>query len=79
MKRRLNTALASQLAIAFRRPLLPSRRICKKQGYPSKGAAEAGLRSLVKRGLHRPEEGTIHAYQCPRCLQWHTGHALKEE
>lgn len=49
-----------------------------KTGHATPGAAAAALRSLVKRGLDRPEHGDNHVYQCPRCLKYHTGHQRKE-
>jgi hypothetical protein len=50
--------------------------VCKRTGkhrHKSKGSAEAALRSLVKRGLDRPEEGELHVYECS-CRRWHVGH-----
>jgi hypothetical protein len=32
------------------------------------------MRSVVRRGLHRPESGSLNVYRCPRCLDWHVGH-----
>jgi hypothetical protein len=48
--------------------------LCRKRRYSTRGAAEAAMRSLIRRELHRPEDGRLHAYQCPRCLTWHVGH-----
>lgn len=47
---------------------------CAKTAFKSQGLAEASIRSLVKRGLDRPEHGLIRAFRCPRCRLWHTGH-----
>ena len=51
---------------------------CKgKLRHSSRGSAESAMRSLIRRGLHRPEEGDLNVYQCPRCLTWHVGHTRK--
>lgn len=47
---------------------------CAKTAFKTQGLAEASIRSLVKRGLDRPEHGLIRAFRCPRCRLWHTGH-----
>lgn len=46
----------------------------RKRRHSSQGAAEAAMRSLAKRELHRPEDGALNVYACPRCLTWHVGH-----
>jgi len=46
-----------------------------KRRHASAGAAQAAMRSLVRRDLHRPEQGTLHVYRCHRCLTWHVGHS----
>lgn len=48
--------------------------LCRKRRYSTPGAAEAAMRSLIRRELHRPELGTLNVYQCRRCLAWHVGH-----
>jgi hypothetical protein len=50
-------------------------RLCRhKFRHPTRGAAEAAMRSLVRRERHCPEAGTLNVYRCPRCLAWHVGH-----
>jgi hypothetical protein len=67
-----------RLADAGLRPIaarLNAARLCKrKYRHSTRGAAEAALRSLIGRELHRPELGTLNVYRCPRCLAWHVGH-----
>ena len=61
------------------RARLNAGRFCKrKQRHPTRGAAEAAMRSLMRRELHRPEVGTLNVYWCPRCLNWHVGHQHKQ-
>ena len=54
-------------------------RRCRKEVHRSRGAAEAQMRSILRRGLAK-DEGTIHVYRCPECSQhdqrdaWHVGH-----
>jgi hypothetical protein len=50
-----------------------------KWRHPSKGAADAAIRSLIRRGLHRPEDGRLHSYPCVRCFRWHVGHSRTGE
>ena len=50
-----------------------------KQRHRSRGAAEAAMRSLILRGLHRPDGGGLNVYHGPRCLSWHVGHTLRKE
>jgi hypothetical protein len=50
----------------------------RKRQHRSQGAAEAAIRSLIKRGLHRPEDGALNSYHCPRCLRWHVGHRRED-
>lgn len=48
-----------------------------KQRFKSKGAAEAAIRSLLRRDdieVHRPE--SLESYPCPWCGNWHFGHQL---
>lgn len=45
----------------------------RKQRLESRGAAEAQMRSLLKRGLEK-DAATIRAYACPHCGFWHVGH-----
>jgi hypothetical protein len=45
--------------------------------HSSRGIAEAASRSLGRRALDRPEEGSLNTYRCPRCLCWHVGHTRR--
>jgi hypothetical protein len=45
-----------------------------KEQHRSQGAAEAQVRSLVKRGLEKDLQA-IHAYRCPHCDFFHVGHS----
>jgi hypothetical protein len=49
------------------------RRCVKKERHTSEGAAQAALRSLLRRGL-ATDPARIHVYRCPHCDGWHTGH-----
>jgi hypothetical protein len=49
------------------------RRPCwRKQGYPSLGAAQAHLRSLL-RFPHVHDAHRLNAYRCPHCSDYHVG------
>jgi hypothetical protein len=48
-----------------------------KRRHASEGASRAAMRSLVRRDLHRPDQGALHVYRCPRCLTWHVGHSSR--
>lgn len=45
-----------------------------KARHMSKGAADASIRSLQRRGLDEPDRGELRAYFCVRCRTWHVGH-----
>jgi len=49
------------------------RRCWPKAQCDTKGAAEAQMRSLLKRGLEK-NAATVHVYECPHCRYWHVGH-----
>ena len=53
--------------------------LCRKHRHSTSGAAEAAMRSLIRRGLHSRELGTLNVYQCRRCLAWHVGHTRERE
>ncbi len=53
------------------RSLLP--KCWPKRQYKSRGAADAGARSLLRRGLEKNAD-LLHSYECPFCRHWHTGH-----
>jgi hypothetical protein len=58
------------------RPVTHDPNVCKRTGkwrHKSEGAADASIRSLVKRELHQPDKGELHAYEC-KCGAWHVGH-----
>ena len=58
---------------------LNATRFCKRKlRHPTRGAAEAAMRSLIRRGMHCPEVGTLNVYKCPRCLAWHVGHRYEK-
>lgn len=44
-----------------------------KTQHETMGQAQAAVRSLLRRELAK-DTATIHAYQCPTCLKFHTGH-----
>jgi hypothetical protein len=44
----------------------------RKQKWATEAAAQAQLRSIVKRGLEKDPE-RIRVYKCP-CGAWHVGH-----
>ncbi len=46
----------------------------RKEKHASKGAAEAHLRSLAKRGKLKDKD-TVNVYKCPHCGSWHVGHS----
>jgi hypothetical protein len=48
---------------------------CTKQAHKSKGAAEAQLRSITRRGLYAAP-GELRSYWCPQCQAWHIGHYI---
>lgn len=50
-----------------------ARRCWPKEPHATRGAADAQLRSILKRGLAKDEE-RIHVYRCPFCRRWHVGH-----
>lgn len=52
------------------------RRCFPKERCPTRGAAEAQMRSIVRRGLEKDAD-RIHCYQCPHCGDWHVGHRPK--
>lgn len=52
-----------------------ARKCWPKEQHRTQGAAEAAMRSLLKRGLEKDAE-KLHAYLCPFCKFWHTGHGL---
>lgn len=72
-----------RLADAGLRAIRNQQRECTKcrgkDRHKSSGAAEAAVRSLIRRGQHRPEEGELNVYHCPRCLKWHVGHRHPKE
>jgi hypothetical protein len=47
---------------------VPKKRPCAKLCYPSRGAAEAAIASLLRR---HPEIVYKRAYRCGRCKAWH--------
>lgn len=58
-------------------PLREHARKCwPKEQCESRGAAEAQMRSIVKRGLEKNID-TIHVYECPHCHMWHVGHSAE--
>ena len=53
--------------------LKPHARACwPKAMCASREAAQAQLRSIIKRGLEK--NNRIHPYRCPHCRSWHVGH-----
>jgi hypothetical protein len=50
-----------------------ARRCFPKEQHATRGAAEAQMRSLLKRDLEKDRE-RVHAYECPHCASWHVGH-----
>ena len=61
------------------RARLRAAQFCKRKlRHRTRGAAEAAMRSLVRRDLDRPEIGALNVYKCPRCLSWHVGHSREE-
>jgi hypothetical protein len=42
-----------------------------KHKHKSEGAADAAIRSMVKRNL--PDTDKMRAYRCVTCFSWHTG------
>lgn len=51
-----------------------ARRCWPKEQCESQGAAEAQMRSLLRRGLEKNAD-TVHVYHCPHCRMWHVGHS----
>lgn len=49
------------------------RKCWPKEQCESRGAAEAQLRSLERRGLLK-DITLAHVYECPFCHSWHVGH-----
>jgi hypothetical protein len=52
-------------------------RFCGGRGkvrHTSRGAAQAALRSLIRRGAFAYGVDRLNVYHCPRCHAWHTGH-----
>jgi hypothetical protein len=49
-----------------------ARRCFPKEQHTTRGKAEAQMRSLLKRDLHKNER--LHVYECPHCGAWHVGH-----
>jgi hypothetical protein len=43
-----------------------------KEQHETRGAAEAQMRSITRRGLEK--NPAIHVYKCPHCKTWHVGH-----
>jgi hypothetical protein len=62
----------NQMEMAFRQ-VTRVRRCFPKEQCATQGAAEAQMRSIVRRGLEKNIE-TIHVYRCPDCGAWHVGH-----
>lgn len=58
-----------------RRRAKDQRRCWPKEQHRTKGAAEAQMRSIVRRGLAKNLE-KIHVYVCPHCRCYHVGHGL---
>jgi hypothetical protein len=54
-----------------------ARRCWPKTQWISRGAAEAQMRSLMKRDLTK--NSTCHVYACPHCRFWHVGHHHTQE
>lgn len=50
----------------------------RKERWPSRGAAEAQLRSILRRGKAK-DVRRINVYECPHCRLFHVGHRLKEK
>lgn len=50
-----------------------ARKCWPKEMHETRGAAEAQMRSIQKRGLEK-DASRIHVYQCPHCQKWHVGH-----
>jgi hypothetical protein len=67
-----------KLADAGLRPIARRLRLLQfchgKRRHLSQGAAQAAIRSLVRRALQCPDRGELNTYRCPRCLAWHVGH-----
>lgn len=49
------------------------RRCFPKERCATRGAAEAQMRSITRRGLEK-DACRIHVYECPWCRAWHVGH-----
>jgi hypothetical protein len=49
---------------------------CVKHAHPSRGAAEAHMRALLRLDMAR-DPARLHVYLCGRCFEWHVGHAKK--
>lgn len=49
------------------------RRCFPKTQHDTRGAAEAQMRSIIKRDLQK-DTSLIHVYECPHCACWHVGH-----
>lgn len=45
-----------------------------KKRFPTFEAAEAACARLIRTGVHRPERGSLNAYDCRQCGWWHVGH-----
>lgn len=55
-------------------PAALGRRPCwRKQRWPSEKAAEAQMRSILKRDKSK-DPARINTYECPYCGEWHVGH-----
>lgn len=65
----------NQLADALR-SVGAVRKCWPKPQCPSRGAAEAQLRSVMRRGLDR-DPSTVNVYRCRACGCWHVGHVRK--
>ncbi len=56
-----------------------ARRKCwPKEKQPTRGAAEAQMRSIMRRELAK-DKTRIHVYYCPYCHTWHVGHTGRVE
>lgn len=55
-----------------------ARRCWPKEQHKTRGAAEAQMRSILRRDLAK-DVRLLHPYLCPHCSTWHVGHnGLKE-
>lgn len=52
-----------------------TRKCYPKVPHPSRGAAEAQLRSLTNRALEKTSRA--HVYRCPDCGAWHVGGGVR--